>query len=165
MVKPREITEERDYFQYTLSLSRRPSWFAPDRRFAVKTAPSLILLGIVLQINGCTITSVFPLIGNTTEIVVEDVSNKQVNRITDPAKISQIVAFVHKQEKGWRSPWYDPLIPKIRMVFYQDRQKLGTLSIGADFFSSGAYFKPASEQEIEQVMRLIEVDHDRFFKR
>jgi hypothetical protein len=136
------------------------------RRLETKTIPSLLLAALILQANGCHEAGVFPSLENTTEIVIEDVftSNREIKRITDPARISRIVAFVNGLEKGWQSPWYDLPIPKIRVVFYDHQRKVGTLSVGADFFSSGAYLKPASEQEVEQALKLMELDKGLYFK-
>jgi hypothetical protein len=136
-------------------------------RLIRKTIISLTILAILFQINGCKRVGVFSSIGSTTEIVVEDVfaSNKEIKKITDPATISQIVAFVNSQEKGWKSPWYDPPIPKVRVIFYAHQRKLGTLSIGADFFSTGSYLKPASEQEVRRIFELIGLDKNQFIER
>jgi hypothetical protein len=147
-------------------LLRSPSYSTSDRTVLTKAIISLTLLAVMFQINGCSRISVFPSIGNTTEIVIEDVfaSNKEIKKITDPATISQIVGFVNSQEKGWQSPWHEPPIPKVKVVFYAPQRKLGTLSIGADFFSSGSYLKPASEEEIRRIFELIGLDKNQFIK-
>jgi hypothetical protein len=147
-------------------LLHRPSLSTSEGSIINKGAIFLTLLAVLFQINGCSRISVFPSIGNTTEIVVEDAfaSNKEIKKITDPATISQIVAFINSQEEGWRSPWYEPPIPKVRVVFYAPRQKLGTLSIGDDFLSSGSYLKPASAEEIGRIFELIGLDKNQFIK-
>jgi hypothetical protein len=135
-------------------------------RNETKTLSSVLLFVLILQVNACHESVVFPAIGNSTEIIIEDVfaSNKEIKRIRDAAQISRIIAYVNGMENGWQSPWYDLPVPKIRIVFIDRGRKLGTLSVGADFFSSGAYLKPASEQEVERIFKLIELDKGLFFK-
>jgi hypothetical protein len=56
----------------------------------------------------------FPAVGQVTTITVKwrDTSNLSP-KITDSARISQIVAFVDSRREGWYVPWYGIPVPGV----------------------------------------------------
>jgi hypothetical protein len=88
-----------------------------------------------------------------------------VKEIRDPGQVARIVAFANANLSGYREPWFGEPLPAIDVAFYDRRRYVGHFGVGLEFFeihrgSITFMSRPASEQQVHEIMQLINVDDD-----
>jgi hypothetical protein len=135
------------------------------RRQTIKTL-LLLIVGILSAVifNTCGSSSKFtyPELGNLTEIVVKDNDRwEQIKTIRDQHQIDAMVKFINSQRSGWSTPRFSFPIPKLQLSLYGDGFK-GSFGISKSAFSmqrEGRYdSKPATEEEVREILNLIGVE-------
>jgi len=116
---------------------------------------SLLLMILILSQLSCYQKVSYRLLGDVTEIVVMDQSQK-LKVITDPEHIARIVKSIDQNRHGWYMPIQGTPIPKIKLLLYNNGEFKGVFGIGEDFFETqrGDRFdaKPATDEEIHENM-------------
>jgi len=95
----------------------------------------------------------------------DDPRGDVVKEIRDPGQIARIVAFANANLTGYREPWFGEPLPAIDVAFYDRRRYVGHFGVGPEFFeihrgSITFMSRPASEQQVHEIMQLINVDDD-----
>jgi hypothetical protein len=88
-----------------------------------------------------------------------------LKEIDDPEQVARIVAFANENLTGYREPWFGEPRPAIDVAFYDRRRYVGHFGVGAEFFeihrgSITFMSRPASEPQVREIMRLIDVRDD-----
>lgn len=80
-------------------------------------------------------------------------------KITDPARISQIIAFVDSHREGWHAPWYGIPVPSASVEFYDGTEFKGTFGVGKNFLETqrdgGFYSQDAAPGEVNEFLSLL----------
>jgi len=81
--------------------------------------------------------------------------------ISDPASISNLVAFAEAHENGWEVPWWGPRGALVRANFYSGSRFLGDLGVGSDFLGAQGcgdfHSRPVSAGDRVAIMRMFGV--------
>jgi hypothetical protein len=119
---------------------------------------------LVIGLAGCGFSSHrtrnFPAVGQVTAITVKgrDASNLPP-KITDSARISQIVAFVDSHREGWYVPWYGIPVPSVSVEFYNGTEFKGSFGVGKNFLETqrdgGFYSHDATPGEVGRFLALL----------
>lgn len=138
-----------------------------DRR-AARYVSRLIAIPL-MSIFGCSSPPRnFPPWRRVTRVEVLKTDNPRgdlVKEIRDPARVARIVAFANENLTGYREPWLGEPLPAIDVAFFDRRRYVGHFGVGAEFFeihrgSITFMSRPASEQQVREIMRLINMDDD-----
>ncbi|HJU27842.1 MAG TPA: hypothetical protein VJ718_01650 [Candidatus Binataceae bacterium] len=86
-----------------------------------------------------------------------------LKEIRDPTQVARIVAFANENLTGYREPWFGEPLPAIDVAFYDRRRYVGHFGVGPEFFEIHRGMitfmsRPASERQVREIMRLINVD-------
>lgn len=86
-----------------------------------------------------------------------------IKEIRDPEQVARIVAFANDNLTGYREPWFGEPLPAIDVAFYDRRRYVGHFGVGPEFFeihrgSITFMSRPASEPQVREIMRLINID-------
>jgi len=89
-----------------------------------------------------------------------------ISKISDAKQIAAIVAFIDQRNGNWGTPWYGIPAPRVDAGFHDGDKVKGHFGVGRNFFEcqrDGAFFsKDASAPEIEEFLKLIDVDDATF---
>jgi hypothetical protein len=128
----------------------------------VKNLLPCLFLSIVL--TGCGFSSHrtrnFAAVGQVTAITVKgrDTSNLS-QKITDSARISQIIAFVDSHREGWYVPWHGIPVPSVSVEFYKGTDLKGSFGVGKNFLETqrdgGFYSQDATPDEVSSFLALL----------
>jgi hypothetical protein len=122
-----------------------------------------------VMINACTSPlQDFPPWGKVTRIEILKTTSPHgdvLKEISDPDQVAKIVAFVNANRTGYREPWFGEPIPRIDVAFYDRNLYQGHFGVGPEFFeihrgSITFMSRPASEEEVNEIMELINLDSD-----
>jgi len=136
------------------------------RRQSVKPLLLLVvcILSLAVTFNACGSGPKFtyPELVSLTEIVVKDNDgNKQIETLRDQHQIDAVVKFINSQRSGWSTPRFSFPISKLQLFLYGDGFK-GSFGISKSAFSmqrEGRYdSKPATEEEVQEILNLIGVE-------
>ena len=122
----------------------------------------LSCLFLLIELAGCGFhrTRNFPALGQVTAITVRgsDASNLSA-KITDSARISQIVAFADSHRIGWYTPWYGVPVPRVSIEFYEGTEFKGSFGVGKTFLETqrdgGFYSQDATSDEVSTFLALL----------
>jgi len=108
-------------------------------------------------------TQEFPTLGQVSSVNVVGYDElKPLVKISDPQKVSQIVAFVDSHRTGWIKPWYGIPVPAVRAEFFNGTVFKGSFGAGKTFFETqreGSFFsQDTSPGEVRQFFALLGVD-------
>ena len=82
--------------------------------------------------------------------------------ITDPVRVAKVVQFVDARNSDWQTPWYGIPVPGVTAEFWRDKEFLGHLGAGPEFFETqrqGAFAsRVASKGEVSAFVQLLDVD-------
>src|SRR5262249_48164501 len=128
---------------------------------------SLLLIILILLQLSCYQKVSYRLLGDVTEIVVMDQSQK-LKVITDHDHIARIVKSIDQNRHGWYMPLQGTPIPKIKLLLYNNGEFKGVFGIGVNFFETqhGDRFdaKPATDEEIQNFLNTLGVDKKRLYR-
>ncbi|HEV2422245.1 MAG TPA: hypothetical protein VGS59_11100 [Candidatus Acidoferrales bacterium] len=91
-----------------------------------------LLVGLTACGFGSHRTRDFPALGQVTAITVKERGTSNP-KITDSARISQMVAFVDSHREGWYVPWYGIPVPDVSVEFYNGTEFKGSFGVGKSF--------------------------------
>jgi len=98
---------------------------------------------------------------NVVSIPARD-GSKYLSKISDPKKVSQIIAFVDARRANWKTPWYGIPVPKVEAEFFDGQRFKGSFGAGENFFETqregGFFSKTASSNEVREFLTLLNVD-------
>jgi len=124
----------------------------------------LSCLFLVIGLAGCGFgshrTRPFPGMGQVTAITVRERDTSTLSsKITDSARISQIVAFVDSHREGWYAPWYGIPVPSVSIEFYNGTEFKGSFGVGKNFLEiqrdGGFYSQDATPDEVNRFFALL----------
>lgn len=83
-------------------------------------------------------------------------------RITDPAEIARIRAYVEARPGRWTKTWHTPPAANVRATFYRDSSVVGWFGAGFDYLQAPTLDGPpatrrADTEELEEFERLLGV--------
>jgi hypothetical protein len=106
----------------------------------------------------------FPMLGQVSSVNVK-LGSMPFVKITNPQKVSQIVAFVDSHRMGWMKPWYGIPVPAVTVEFFDGMVFKGSFGAGNAFFETqregGFFSQSASPSEVHRFLDLAGVGHDR----
>jgi hypothetical protein len=107
------------------------------------------------------------MLGQVTSVnVVGHDHSKPFTKVTDPQKVSQIVAFVDSHRTGWIKPWYGIPVPVVTAEFFNGTAFKGSFDAGNAFFETqregGFFSQSTSSREVHSFLGLLGVDDATF---
>ena len=125
----------------------------------VLALPMLLLL-IAVQFS-CKESFIYPELNNVSEIVVMD-GDDQVKKIDDLVLISKVVGFINNRREGWSTPITGFPQTKVSLYLYRNGVFGGSFGITETTFSmqrGGRWdSKPATEQEVQELLKILGID-------
>lgn len=124
----------------------------------------LSCLFLLVGLAGCGFgshrTRDFPAVGQVTAITVKERDTSNLSpKITDSARISQIVAFVDSHREGWYVPSYGIPVPNESVEFYNGTEFKGSFGVGKNFLETqrdgGFYSQDATPDEVSSFLALL----------
>lgn len=120
-----------------------------------------ILCLLVATSFGCKENFTYPELGNVSEIEILDWGNP-IKKISDPLLISKTAEFINKRKEGWETPITGFPGTKVKLHLYRDGKFIGSFGITESSFSmqrGGRWdSKPATEQEVQELLSLLGID-------
>jgi hypothetical protein len=120
----------------------------------------ILLLLITVQFN-CKENFTYPELSNVSEIAIMD-GDDQVKRINDPMLISKVVEFINKRRESWNTPITGFPQTKVNLYLYRNGEFGGSFGVTETSFSmqrGGRWdSKPATEQEVQELLKLLGID-------
>ena len=123
------------------------------------------MLSLVVMHSSCRSSPNFtyPEVSNITEIRVMDIDRSEpIKIIRDQHQIDAIVKFINRQRSGWSPPRYYFPATKMKLYLYSGENFKGHFGIDKSSFSmqrEGRYdSKPASEEEVQEILNLIGIE-------
>jgi len=96
------------------------------------------------------------------EVISERGVEKNVGRITDPARVSKVVAYVNHLPATWHTPWPEAAIAVIRLEFYDGGTLVGRFAVAPDYFERWSHtdwcFQKATPAQISELNEAAGVD-------
>lgn len=120
----------------------------------------LLLIGLAGCGFGSHRTRDFPALGQVTAITVKDRDTSNLSsKITAPARMSQIIAFVDSRREGWYAPWYGIPVPNVSVEFSNGTEFKGSFGVGKNFLETqrdgGFYSQDATPDEVSSFLALL----------
>jgi hypothetical protein len=122
----------------------------------------LLYLLLIIGLAGCGFhrTRNFPALGHVTAITVRESDAANLSpKITDSARVSQIVAFVDSHRGGWYAPWYGVPVPRVSIEVYEGTEFKGSFGVGKNFLETqrdgGFYSQDATSDEVNTFLALL----------
>ena len=104
----------------------------------------------------------FPMLGQVSSVNVRHDGSKPFVKLTNPQKVSQIVAFVDSHRTGWIKPWYGIPVPAVTAEFFDGTVLNGSFGVGDAFFETqregGFFSQSTSPSEVHHFLDLVGVD-------
>ena len=109
----------------------------------------------------------FPMLGQVTSVNVSGHDgSKPFIKVTDPLKVSQIVAFVDSHRTGWIKPWYGIPVPAVTAEFFNGTIFKGSFGVGDAFLETqregGFFSQTTSPREVHAFLDLLGLDDTTF---
>ena len=111
----------------------------------------------------------FPAVGSVTSATMSisaSDGSKYLWTISDPEKLTQIVAFVDGRRTGWSKLWYGTPVPIVEVRLFDGDIHKGVFGVGKNFFETqreGSFFsKRASSSDVRDFLKMLDVDDATF---
>jgi hypothetical protein len=124
----------------------------------------LSCLFLSIGLTGCGFGShrarSFPAMGTVSVITVSGSGASTLSpKITEPARISQIISFVDSHRGGWYTPWYGIRVPTVSIEFYNGTEFKGSFGVGKNFLETqrdgGFYSQDATPDELNRFLTFL----------
>lgn len=94
------------------------------------------------------------------EVSVDGATGTMQKRITDPAAIARVRAFIDARPGRWSRTWHTPPATQVHVTFYEHEQVHGWFASGTGFFQAPARggqaaMRVATPSELEELNRLL----------
>ena len=128
----------------------------------------LVALPVVAALVGCggnrhNFAPLGPVTTANLSISASD-GSKYLWKISDPADLSRMVAFVDAHRDNWGTPWFGVPVPTVEVQLFDGQQPRASFGAGKDFFETqrdGAFFsRRASPGEIQGFFDAANVDDE-----
>jgi len=132
-----------------------------EDKCSMKKMVSAALCLLAITYSGCKENFVYPELSNVSEVEIIDEGNL-IKKISDPLLISKLTEFINKRKEDWETPMTGFPGTKVKLYLYRDGAFIGSFGITKSSFSmqrGGRWdSKPATEQEIREMLDLLGID-------